>query len=73
METAQSLAHSLQAEVEKRLSNASDLHLRLESALKRIEFLEAEARENEALRRKLHNQVQDLKGQLLGLSVVEFG
>lgn len=62
LETSQALARGLQGEVEKKLCSASDMQLKLEYVMKRNAELEAEAIENEMLRRKLHNQVQELKG-----------
>lgn len=41
-----------------------DVTIELEAARKRITELEHEARESETLRRKLHNQVQELKGNI---------
>lgn len=42
----------------------SSLRLDLETAQRRIEELEAEAREAEMVRRRLHNMVQELKGNI---------
>jgi kinesin family protein C1 len=72
LDASQRLARSLQEEVEKRLGSASEMQIQLERALKRNEFLEAEAFINEQLRRKLHNQIQELKGTLYeGVRVVD--
>jgi len=62
LDASQRLARSLQEEVEKRLGSASEMQIQLEKTMKRNEFLEAEAVINEQLRRKLHNQIQELKG-----------
>ncbi len=62
LDASQRLARSLQDEVERRLDNASDMQIKLEQTLKRNELLEAEAIVNEQIRRKLHNQIQELKG-----------
>ena len=43
---------------------ASTLRLNLETARRRIDELEAEAREAEMVRRRLHNLVQELKGNI---------
>jgi hypothetical protein len=40
------------------------LRLDLEAARRRIDELEAEAREAEMVRRRLHNMVQELKGNI---------
>ncbi|CAG7846979.1 Kinesin-like protein klpA [Serendipita indica DSM 11827] len=64
LEASQRLASSLQQEVERRLGSASELQLQLETVRKRNEFLEAEAQANEQIRRRLHNQIQELKGNI---------
>jgi kinesin family member C1 len=66
LDASQRLALSLQEEVEKRLGSASEMQIQLEETMKRNEFLEAEAIVNEQLRRKLHNQIQELKGAFKG-------
>lgn len=63
LSASQALTRELQAEVESRLSSNSDLRLKLDRAEKTIARLEAEAHENELVRRKLHNMVQELKGE----------
>ena len=63
LSASQALTRELQAEVESRLSNNSDLRLKLDRAEKTITRLEAEAHENELVRRRLHNMVQELKGE----------
>jgi kinesin family protein C1 len=67
LDASQRLARSLQEEVEKRLGSASEMQIQLETVLRRNEILEAEAIENEQLRRKLHNEIQELKGVSLDL------
>ena len=62
LDASQRLARSLQEEVDRRLGSASEMQIQLEKTMKRNEFLEAEAIINEQLRRKLHNQIQELKG-----------
>jgi kinesin family protein C1 len=69
LDASQRLAKSLQTETEKRLGNASEMQYKLEAALKRNEYLEAEALVNEQIRRKLHNQIQELKGNVLRSSI----
>jgi hypothetical protein len=63
LSASQALTRELQAEVESRLSSNSNLRLKLDRAEATIERLEAEAHENELVRRKLHNMVQELKGE----------
>ncbi|TBU60560.1 P-loop containing nucleoside triphosphate hydrolase protein, partial [Dichomitus squalens] len=55
---------AVQAEYERTVGSRADLALQLERALKRCEELEREAREGESVRRKLHNMVQELKGNI---------
>jgi kinesin family member C1 len=64
LEASQRFVLSLQQEVEKKMGNASEMESKLEFTLKRNAFLEAEAIANEQIRRKLHNQIMELKGQL---------
>ncbi|KAG8777721.1 kinesin-like nuclear fusion protein [Serendipita sp. 398] len=64
LDASQRLASSLQQEVERRLGGASELQLQLEMLQKRNQFLEEEAHINEQIRRKLHNQIQELKGNI---------
>ena len=63
LSASQALTRELQAEVEARLSSNSGLRLKLDRAEKTITRLEAEAHENELVRRRLHNMVQELKGE----------
>lgn len=63
LSASQALTRELQAEVESRLSSNSDLRLKLDRAEKTIARLESEAHENELVRRRLHNMVQELKGE----------
>ncbi|KZT07506.1 kinesin-domain-containing protein [Laetiporus sulphureus 93-53] len=55
---------ALQAHLEAEMKAKSDLEAELESMRKRIVELEIETREAETIRRKLHNQVQELKGNI---------
>lgn len=52
---------ALKGEKESHLNSKSKLALNLDTAGSRIVQLEQELRDAEALRRKLHNQVQELK------------
>lgn len=54
----------LQTESEGLLSSRSRLLIELEEANARAQQLEADLRDAETLRRKLHNQVQELKGNI---------
>ena len=60
----QSQITALQSSVDYGSSNLSSLKHDLETAQHRIAELEAEAREAEGVRRKLHNMVQELKGNI---------
>jgi kinesin family member C1 len=53
-----------QAASDSNSSSASHYRLRLETAEKRVESLEQEVREAEMVRRRLHNMVQELKGNI---------
>lgn len=53
---------TLQGQIEQHLGEAAQLRLQLQSERERVETLEQEAREQETVRRKLHNMVQELKG-----------
>lgn len=64
MNALQTEKNALQAQLDTVASTASQQNLDHESALRRIAFLEQEAREAEAVRRKLHNMVQELKGNI---------
>ncbi|KAF8649403.1 hypothetical protein AX16_005844 [Volvariella volvacea WC 439] len=55
---------ALQSQLDTYSQNVSDLALKLEYAQKEIEKLKIEAMESEAVRRKLHNMVQELKGNI---------
>ncbi|KZT64495.1 kinesin-domain-containing protein [Daedalea quercina L-15889] len=59
---AQQLA--LQAQLDAGSRNGLELTMELEAARKRIAELEKETREAESMRRKLHNMVQELKGNI---------
>ncbi|KZP14532.1 kinesin-domain-containing protein [Athelia psychrophila] len=55
---------ALQGSLDTGSSSISTLRLEMEMAERRIAELEAEAREAEGVRRKLHNMVQELKGNI---------
>ncbi|KAH9921726.1 kinesin-domain-containing protein [Epithele typhae] len=55
---------AFQAEYNRTAGSRADLAVQLERATKRVEELEREAREGESVRRKLHNMVQELKGNI---------
>ncbi|PIL25222.1 hypothetical protein GSI_13111 [Ganoderma sinense ZZ0214-1] len=55
---------AFQAEYDRTAGSRADLALQLERTLRRCEELEREAREGETVRRKLHNMVQELKGNI---------
>lgn len=55
---------AFQAEYDRTAGSRADLALQLERTMKRCEKLEREAREGETVRRKLHNMVQELKGNI---------
>ncbi|TFK92597.1 kinesin-domain-containing protein [Polyporus arcularius HHB13444] len=55
---------AFQAEYDRTVGTKADLGIQLERAQKRIVELEHEAREGETVRRKLHNMVQELKGNI---------
>ncbi|KAG8830611.1 kinesin-like nuclear fusion protein [Serendipita sp. 399] len=64
LDASQRLASSLQQEVERRIGGASELQIKVEMLQKRNQFLEEEAQINEQIRRNLHNQIQELKGNI---------
>ena len=64
MSALQAEKNALQAQLDTVMSTASQQNLDHDSALRRIAFLEQEAREAEMVRRKLHNMVQELKGNI---------
>ncbi|KAF8449247.1 P-loop containing nucleoside triphosphate hydrolase protein [Boletus edulis BED1] len=64
MNALQTERDALQAQLDTVTSTASEQNLDHQSALRRIAFLEQEAREAEMVRRKLHNMVQELKGNI---------
>lgn len=64
MNTLQSERDALQAQLNTVTSSASQQDLDHQSALRRIAYLEQEARGAEMVRRKLHNMVQELKGNI---------
>ncbi|KAG8220793.1 kinesin-domain-containing protein [Butyriboletus roseoflavus] len=64
MSALQAEKNALQSQLDTVSSTASQQNLDHESALRRIVFLEQEAREAEMVRRKLHNMVQELKGNI---------
>ncbi|KAI0796103.1 P-loop containing nucleoside triphosphate hydrolase protein [Abortiporus biennis] len=55
---------ALQTALDMSSNQKSNTELKLETAQKRIEELEQETRQAETLRRKLHNMVQELKGNI---------
>lgn len=55
---------ALQASADSTTSSASHYRQNWEEAKKRVEFLEKEAQEHEMIRRRLHNTIQDLKGNI---------
>ncbi|RPD64028.1 kinesin-domain-containing protein [Lentinus tigrinus ALCF2SS1-7] len=55
---------AFQTEYDRTVGTKADLSIQLERAQKRIAELECEAREGETVRRKLHNMVQELKGNI---------
>ena len=59
---AQSAA--LQSQIDVYSRTVSELTLKLETAQKEVEELKKEAMESELVRRKLHNMVQELKGNI---------
>jgi kinesin family member C1 len=59
---AQSTA--LQSQIDVYARSVSELTLKLESAQKQVDDLKREAMESEFVRRKLHNMVQELKGNI---------
>lgn len=59
---AQQLA--MQAQIDAGSRNGLSLSMELEAARKRVDELERETREAESVRRKLHNMVQELKGNI---------
>ncbi len=60
----QTLNTSLQSEVQTHLSSVSDMKIEVSQARERVEAVEDELRAAETIRRKLHNQVQELKGNI---------
>jgi kinesin family protein C1 len=53
-----------QMQLDAAMTTSSDRTLELETAHRRILDLEQDARENEMVRRKLHNTIQELKGNI---------
>ena len=62
--TATTQKTALQAQINALTSTVTNLRLTLEEEQEKVERLEKEARESETLRRKLHNMVQELKGNI---------
>lgn len=54
----------LQREIEDHLTNIADMKLQVEQADSRVVEVEEELRTAETIRRKLHNQIQELKGNI---------
>ena len=55
---------ALQSQIDDYSRTVSDLRFRLESSEKEVEALKLETMESEMVRRKLHNMVQELKGNI---------
>ncbi|KDQ13075.1 hypothetical protein BOTBODRAFT_112061 [Botryobasidium botryosum FD-172 SS1] len=55
---------TLQAQIEEHIGEAAQLRLQLQTERERVGQLEREAMEQETVRRKLHNLVQELKGNI---------
>ncbi|KAF9529633.1 P-loop containing nucleoside triphosphate hydrolase protein [Crepidotus variabilis] len=55
---------ALQSQIDTYAQTVSDLSLKLESTQKQVDELKKEAMESELTRRKLHNMVQELKGNI---------
>lgn len=64
MNALQTEKDALQAQLDTVTSTTSQQNLDHQSALRRIAFLEQEAKESEMVRRRLHNMVQELKGNI---------
>jgi kinesin family protein C1 len=60
----QAQIYTLQASLDESAATVSQLRLSLEAEQKKVEKLEAEAKDAEDIRRKLHNMVQELKGNI---------
>jgi len=55
---------ALQSQIDEYSRTISDLRFKLESSSKEVEALKLETMESEMVRRKLHNMVQELKGNI---------
>ena len=55
---------SLQSQIDAYARTVSDLTLKLEATQKQVDDMKKEAMESELVRRKLHNMVQELKGNI---------
>lgn len=55
---------ALQSQLDIYARTVSDLTLKLETAQKQVDEMKREAMESESVRRKLHNMVQELKGNI---------
>jgi kinesin family protein C1 len=60
----QAQSTALQSQIDVYARTVSELTLKLESAQKEVDDLKKEAMESETVRRKLHNMVQELKGNI---------
>ncbi|KAF8624912.1 hypothetical protein AX15_005644 [Amanita polypyramis BW_CC] len=60
----QAQASALQTQMDDYMRTISELRLKLESSGEEVETLKLEAMESEMVRRKLHNMVQELKGNI---------
>lgn len=56
--------HFLESDSQAQSEAFNDLHRRMEEAIKAAEVAHEKLRQEETLRRKLHNQVQELKGNI---------
>ena len=57
-------SNALQSQIDAYARTVSDLTLKLESTQKHVDDLKKEAMDSELIRRKLHNMVQELKGNI---------
>ncbi|KAF2001508.1 kinesin-domain-containing protein [Amniculicola lignicola CBS 123094] len=56
--------HFLESDSQAQSSAFNDLHRRMQDAIEAAELAQEKLRQEETLRRKLHNQVQELKGNI---------
>ncbi|KAI5124211.1 hypothetical protein M0805_005061 [Coniferiporia weirii] len=62
--TLEAQLSALKSTLDCKVADASQLRLELENARKRVTELEEEARDSEMIRRRLHNTIQELKGNI---------